>query len=295
MCLCAGLLHQAQACITHGYAILETLLPGQKRDEYGLYTKTLEARLRCEHGEFSEALRLNRELLFCLRTTDVRVWPHVPEVGTLFLEANVCHALGWVTWHTGQYDAAQRWLRESLAIRARLGEERHRAHGLRMLADMLCLTGQTDEAERLAKEGLALNKAHRDRIGVGWGHAAQGAILLIAGRFAEAQARFSESLAIAQGCGHQEMMARALNGLAAVAFARADLDEAGRLYEESCASFERLEVVAQRYAASGDRVGKALPVATCPRQAHFMDALAAPRAAWERWTHRDGGSLGVTG
>jgi tetratricopeptide (TPR) repeat protein len=161
-----------------------------------------------------------------------------------------------------------------------------KAHGLRLLADVLRMTGKADEAERLAEDGLALSEAHRDRIGVGLHQAAMGAILLATGRLSEAQAHFHQGLAIARASGDHEMLSRALHGLGAVALAGGDFDEAGRWYEESRASFERLGIVgALYYASSVIGLGNVALARHDPSRAgvHFREALTATAcAAWEK-------------
>jgi tetratricopeptide (TPR) repeat protein len=286
MCLQLGLLSQVQAHIAQSHELLDAITPGWRRDEYTFFTNTLETRLRAEQGDFAQALRLGRKELACLRETDVRVWPHVPEVGTLFMEANTCQRLAYVSWYTGQYDVARDWLEESLAIRERLGEERYRAHGLRLLADLLRVMGETEEAERLATQGQVLSEAHRDRSGIGSGHVALGSILLATGRSDEARARFGEGLAMARENGNHGIIVTALNGLGAVALACGDFEEAGRCYEESRASFERLEIFGTLdYASSVIGLGNVALACHDPARArtHFREALTAPAcAAWEK-------------
>ncbi|MBM4456186.1 MAG: tetratricopeptide repeat protein [Chloroflexi bacterium] len=286
MCIDLGLLRRAEACTEESLAVLDGIAPGRLREEQTLYTKGLVALLRSWQGEFAEALRLRGELLSWLRTTEVSVWPHVPQVGTLFVQANECASLGFLTWHLGQYDVAQGWLRESLAIREQLGEERWRAYGLRTLAGVLRTIGELEDAERLTRKGLALSEAHQDRIGIGWSHSALAATLMSAGRPGEAQSHFVESLAVAQDSGHHALLILSLNGLGALALRRGNLDEAGQLYEESRASFERLGIAGTlRYAEAVIGLGEvALARGDWSRaRARFREALAARACrAWEK-------------
>jgi len=281
-----GILKHGRACIDESLKILNDLDPSERQAELILIAKSGAADFLVRFGDWEGSAWLFREELAQLQTVGGRSWPYVSEIGTQFLEANACMALGRTMWSAGEYAEAQRLLRKSLDLRVRIGEQRHKARGLRLLANVLRTVGVYDEAERLSWDSLALSQAQRDRIGMAASRADLGTILMTAGRHSEATAHYDESLVMARESGNLGLLTRDLNGLGALALARGDLEQAGRRYEESQASFERLGIVGTLgYAATVIGLGNVTLARGELVQAkgYFREALAAPACtAWEK-------------
>ena len=144
----------------------------------------------------------------------------------------------------------------------------------------------TGKQNKLRKRASHLGRAYGGGIDAGWIAALSGIVAAATGSHAEARACFAESLAIAREAGNHWMLTDSLHGLAGLALAGGDPDEAQRLYEESRASFERLGIEGTvGYAAALVGLGDVAEASGHPADAkkRFKEALAARACtAWEK-------------
>jgi len=189
-------------------------------------------------------------------------------------------------WSMGAYEEAQRSFHRSLDLREQIDEQRLKAHGLGSLSGVLRTLGAYEEAERLARDSVALGQAQGDKIGTARARIACGRLETIVGNYAQAREHLSQSLAAARETGNHEVLVNSLNVLGAVALACGDFGEAQRMYEESRASFTRLEIIGTlRYAEATIGLGRVALARgdLAQAQAHFREALAARACtAWEK-------------
>jgi tetratricopeptide (TPR) repeat protein len=115
---------------------------------------------------------------------------------------------------------------------------------------VLHVRGDDQEAEKLIRESLRVCQAFGDLSNAGFAFHALGLVEAAAGRYAQARACFSRSLAMARQSPLWESLVWSLNGLAAAELALGRPAEARRLYQESLAMFERPGAIRGLYCTS---------------------------------------------
>ena len=236
-----GLLERAMVCVDEALATLQTIPGSERGEEWQTWLRAMKADVLILQGRSADARRLFQELLFYLQQTKISFWPHVPEVGTHFIQAHIYANLGRAGWEGGDYDAAERNVRQALVMREQTGERRFRAENLRLLARILQTTGDYGQAETLAQESLRLSQAFGDRIGVAKACLALGRLHRAAGRCANGRGYCQQSLGVARHTGHHRLWMKSLIELGHIALALGSATEAKQLFEEAISVFSALQ------------------------------------------------------
>ncbi len=280
-----GLLDQAMMCVDEAEATLQTTAWSERVEEWQTWLRHLRALVLNLQGRSADAQRLFHELLLYLQKTDIAFWPHVPEVGTRFMQAHIYANLGQAAWARGDYEAAERNVRQALVMREQTGERRFRAENLRLLARILQTTGDIVQAETLAQESLRLSQAFGDRIGVAKACLALGRLHRASGRYANGRGYCQQSLDVARHTGHHRLWMGSLIELGHIALALGDTTEAKQLFEEAISVFSALQTThSPDVVAALLGLGRtALAMGDTPLAKHkFQQVLAAAgRAACE--------------
>ena len=116
-----------------------------------------------------------------------------------------------------------------------VGHKSGMGHALAALADLAQDQGDLERAQALAEESLTLLQAHGERHITGWATRILGEVVLSRGHVPQALALLRESLRLARLVGDVDLIAAALEGLAAGACAEARLERAARLYSAAAA------------------------------------------------------------
>ena len=280
-----GLLERAEGCVDRGLAVLQAARLNQRDEERRIWLRHLQARVLSLQGDSAGAIRLLEELLTYMQETDIPFWPHVPEIGTRFMQAHFYGALGQEAWVGGDYAAAERLLRQALALRKEIGERRFRAFNLVWLARVMQTTGDYAQAEELARESLRLSQAFGDQIGTANAYLALGRVETALGRYILARAHCEQSLDITRRTGYHSVLIGSLVELGHIELALGRTAAAKRLFEEAGAVFAELETAHSNYVAAATLgLGRtALAMQDIPlAKKKFQEVLnAASRAAWE--------------
>ena len=156
-------------------------------------------------------------------------------------QAVILHQLGRIADERRQFDEAERWYRESLAINERIGNEHGQAITLHQLGILAQKRRQFDEAERWYRQSLVIE----ERIGNEHGRAITlhqlGRIAGDRRQFDKAEHWCRQSLAIAERIGNEHGQAIALHQLGRIAEERRQFDEAERWYRQSLGIAERID------------------------------------------------------
>jgi tetratricopeptide (TPR) repeat protein len=96
----------------------------------------------------------------------------------------------------GRYQEGEALVRESLAIRQALGDQRGIAMSRRSLGIIVCLQGRVEECERLLRQSLAAFQAVGDRVDTAGTLTNLSYVLLFLGKPAKAHAQLGKSAAI---------------------------------------------------------------------------------------------------
>ncbi|MFV9507434.1 MAG: AfsR/SARP family transcriptional regulator [Oscillochloridaceae bacterium umkhey_bin13] len=197
---------------------------------------------------------------------------------------NLLARWGWFALRLYRFETARAILRWSLELSERLGSRRETAFAELLANAQVATGGQVVSAERLRAQVEHL-RASGDRWSLAFAlntlaHAAPTAL--------EAEALFSESLALCRLIGDQRGIASNLDALAELAGMRAELDRAIQLWEEVLDLYRTMGY-RWAYAFSLDKQGYALrrKGALARAEQRHRESLAASRAIGDR--------LGVAG
>lgn len=279
-----GLLPRARASVDTSYALLESLAPGDVREQLAAFTEWLDTVLLGSEGEFDEAQRRCRHQLDYFRTSMVDFVLYGQAVGAKFWQAHALGFLAYLDCQMGNYAAAQQRLRETIALRIEIGEVRFRAFNHSLLARILELTGDYESAERAAHESLRLSQACGDQIGVAAARLSLGQLEAAQGHCALGREHCQHSLAVGRRTGHHGLLMGSLVALGRIELALSRPEAARRCFEEAIASFAHLET-----AHSNEIAGALLGLGWTAlaqddwvaAQRLFQETLDAPgRAAW---------------
>jgi predicted ATPase/Tfp pilus assembly protein PilF len=158
----------------------------------------------------------------------------------------LCH-LGALALHQADHPRALSALEESLSLWQTLGDARWMALALFRLAHIWRDAGDLERARPLFEASLALSNEHGNEWGIvrGGPLMLHGTLLLEQGDYAAAVTNLQEVLELGRRLGSQVFVGGALNGLAWVAHATGDAEQAVALAEDSLA----------HYRAAGDNQG----------------------------------------
>ncbi|GMA15226.1 tetratricopeptide repeat protein (plasmid) [Deinococcus metallilatus] len=204
------------------------------------------------------------------------------------------NALGTIAEHTGDYAEAGRHFREALRLAGEHVLPARQADLSTHLAAVEAAQGHYREAEAHLREALVLYRKIGYHVGLAFGLAQQGNLLLALGRPEEAGAAFRQGLTLAQDLGVHQRVPPFLQGLAEVAYARGAYEEARQLGEEelergrkegsrstqiaALGLLGRVSAAQGKGAAAGLHLGQALHLAwsagETPRVLELLTALA---------------------
>jgi predicted ATPase/transcriptional regulator with XRE-family HTH domain len=148
---------------------------------------------------------------------------------------------GQMAFTQGDYESGERYLKESLELARRVGDEIRAAHAVYVLG-LLALKSQDLETARSRLEealSLYLETGGNDQI-VSTVRSHLGTLLLIQGDHDRAAAMMEEGLALARKLGDRLGINNALYSLAQVAQSRGDHDLAARRFEEGVTLSEEI-------------------------------------------------------
>lgn len=148
--------------------------------------------------------------------------------------------LGAVYRHLGHYEAAQKYLQESLAACQETGDNFGLTVALNILGQVAYLQGDYTEAQRFCQESLSLKQMLGDRRGATFSYNYLGQVAYALGEYPAAQTFFEESLAICQEIGDRRGIALCLNYLGDVVQMMGEDQGARQLYTESLAIFKEI-------------------------------------------------------
>ena len=155
-------------------------------------------------------------------------------------QAITLHQLGIIAEARRQFDEAEGYYRQSLAITERLGNAHGQAQTLHQLGSIALERRQFDEAEGYYRQSLAIEERLGDALGQAISLHHLGIIAQQRQQFDEAERWYRQSLAIAGRLGNEHGQAGTLYQLGRIAQQRQQSDEAERWYRQSLAIEERL-------------------------------------------------------
>ena len=143
--------------------------------------------------------------------------------------------LGVAQIAAGRYDAAERSIRESLAIFEALADGWGIATAHEVLAAIAALRGEADAADALASEALEVHRRLGGRENIARALDVLGYAAALRGELAKAAACFEESLALRRATPNRPGTAAVLAHLGLVAYLGRSWERAASLYRESLA------------------------------------------------------------
>ncbi|MEG3958533.1 tetratricopeptide repeat protein [Microcoleus sp. herbarium2] len=155
--------------------------------------------------------------------------------------------LGAIHRDLGNWDLAEKYFKDALAIAEKEDNKRHIATSLGMLGDIERNRRNWDEAEKLYRQSLALRTELRDRSGMATSWDVLADIEQCRGNWDEAEKLFRQSLALRTELGDRSGMASSWGLLGNIKENRGNWDEAEKLYRQ------QLEMMTEL----GDRWGMA--------------------------------------
>ncbi len=161
--------------------------------------------------------------------------------------ARVHSNLGLVAWKQGEFDTAESYFEESIALKRKLGDRHGEAKSLNNLGLVARKRGEMEAAESYYKESLALKRELGDRHGEAKSLNNLGLVARKRGKSEVAETYYRESLALKRELGDRHGEAKSLNNLGLVARKRGKSEVAETYYRESLALKREL----------GDRHGEA--------------------------------------
>lgn len=148
--------------------------------------------------------------------------------------------LGGIHRNFGNWDLAQKYLQDALAIAEKENNKMSIATSLGMFGDIERNRGNWDEAEKLYRQSLALRTEFCDREGMATSWALLGDIEQNRGNWDETEKLYRQSLEMMTELGDCEGMATSIASLGENEFARGNLDTAEQLLTEALGKMEKL-------------------------------------------------------
>jgi len=143
--------------------------------------------------------------------------------------AAALNEMGIVESRAGRYRAARKRLEAALAIKRELGDPWAIANGLTNLGLLAIYEGQPGRAEELHRQALAIYQSHEDRLGVAVATGNVAHAATLQGRLEEARAGQVESLRLLRELGDHDGCAESLERLAMIANATGAYERAAGL------------------------------------------------------------------
>jgi tetratricopeptide (TPR) repeat protein len=154
--------------------------------------------------------------------------------------ATIYHQLGMVAQDRGNWDEAEQWYQQCLAILEELGDRPGMASSYHQLGMVAQLRGNWDEAERWYQKSLAMKEELGNRPGTANSYHQLGMVAQLRGNWDEAERWYGQSLTIREELGNRPGMADSYHQLGVVAQLRGNWDEAERWYGQSLTILEEL-------------------------------------------------------
>lgn len=148
--------------------------------------------------------------------------------------------LGAIHRHLGEYDQAEAYLQESVAICHEMNDLFSAAIALTVLGQVAYLKGEYTQAKQLCEESLTLKWKTGDRRGITFSLNLLGQVAHTSGEYLEAKRFFQESLVISQAIGDDRGVALCLNYLGDVVQMLAEYQGAKQLFQESLTIFKEI-------------------------------------------------------
>ncbi len=137
--------------------------------------------------------------------------------------------VGLVFQEEGDYQAALSWHERALALHREVSDEAGAASELDRIAQAVNALGDAREARRLHEQALTIRRRLGTVFGLGWSLAHVGDLAADRDDYDLARSLYAESLTVVRRVAYQPIVAKALEGLAAVAAANANGERALRL------------------------------------------------------------------
>jgi tetratricopeptide (TPR) repeat protein len=169
-----------------------------------------------------------------------RLKDHYERAGDDRNHAVALHQLGTIAQERRQWEEAERWYRQSLAIEERLGNEHGQAFSLHNLGIIAQERRQWEEAERWYRQSLAIKERLGDEHGQAQTLHQLGRLAQERRQWEEAERWYRQSLAIEERLGNEHGQAQTLHQLGRLAQERGNVAEAVQFYERAETLFARL-------------------------------------------------------
>jgi tetratricopeptide (TPR) repeat protein len=157
------------------------------------------------------------------------------EIGYMREIANLYSSLGGIEKDRGNLNAAEQYLKDSLAIMQDLGDKQGMAISYGNLGLIEQLCGNLDVAEQYLKESLAIKQDLGNKQGMAYSYNNLGLLERARGNLNAAEQYLKDSLAIRQDLGNKQGMASSYGNLGLIEKTRGNLDAAEQHLKESLA------------------------------------------------------------
>ena len=278
MFLSRGHITPALDCFQDGEILIEQVAPGEDRQFVWSYLRLGQALAFSHQGLYAQAERI-------LRQQFIPHWEEATRARYASPEFSLAHGyglLGHVLVSRGEYAAAYPLLQRSLDLRRRIGEKRFRGGLYASLARAYQGQGMSAQALEAAREGVRLNREFGDRVNLGVALGTWGGLLLHDGQIDAGRACFEEAQMLAVETANPARRAWSIIGLAAVALADGQVDEATWLAGEArtCYQEEGVEAV-DLWSEILLLQGRCARAADLPQSAasYFQDVLDQPHVS----------------
>ncbi|MBV9229085.1 MAG: tetratricopeptide repeat protein [Chloroflexi bacterium] len=184
-------------------------------------------------------------------------------------ESAIANRLSWLglTYRRrGQYDTAERYYEESIALHKRLNNQREYASMLTNISNVYRLQGKTDEALRRCKIALRIRKdlfqaGRGGEVAVGLTLSTIGQVYLSIDDIVHAEQAFQQAYEIYIRANHRKFIAGTLNRLGQIEMAKDNLQEAKRWFER--AQEASVTIDTEAYINSLNKQGRVLAKQGC--------------------------------
>jgi tetratricopeptide (TPR) repeat protein len=215
--------------------------------EEGLSLAGERSRVRCELLDVRCKVELRRGELDAAEATATSLRDLAVDLGASDLKASALRRLGNVARKRDEYDRAERFDRESLAISRETDDRDGEARSHINLGVVLYMQGDLEGAREQYRESVAIKRELGDRQGEGRVLGNLGLVAMRSGDLEDAREHQEESLAAFREVGDRHGAARTLGNLGVVARRQMAFDAARGYYEEALSVFREV----------GDRLGQA--------------------------------------
>jgi tetratricopeptide (TPR) repeat protein len=148
--------------------------------------------------------------------------------------------MGSIALGEGQFEEAQPLMRESIALRQRIGDRSGVARGYQILGLTLGLSGKPDPLRSLLEDSVAIWRDLGARTALPFATVLLAAAKMFSGEYEQARTEVRAALSLAQETGDQYALGHARLLLGAIALAQEAYAEADRWFRESLTSFTEI-------------------------------------------------------